>query len=118
VAQVVEHLLCKHKALSSNTSLTPQKRKENPILSKAIYRFNESPAKIPMSFFLVFLIFYFFFQCHFFLQQKKVQKFIYNYKKTLNIQSNLEQKEWKKIKQIKTKPCRYHTTSKSGKKLK
>ena len=49
------------------------------VLSKAIYRFNAIPMKIPMTFFTE--------------PRTTTLKFIWNHKKTLNCQSNLENKE-------------------------
>ena len=50
------------------------------ILHKAIYRLNAIPIKLPMVFFTEL--------------GQKISQFVWKYKKTLNIQSNLEKEEW------------------------
>ena len=49
-------------------------------LSKAIYRFNATPIKLPMVFFTELA--------------KIISQFVWKYKKTSNSQSDLEKKEW------------------------
>ena len=50
------------------------------ILSKAIYRFNAIPIKLPAVFFRDL--------------EQVISQFVWKYKKTLNSQSNLEKEEW------------------------
>ena len=53
---------------------------ENEYTTKAIYRFNAIPIKLPAVFFTEL--------------EQIISQFVWKYKKTSNSQSNLEKKEW------------------------